>query len=85
MAEKYENKEGYAFFNGEPSKMGVRKTLTVTVMLDSVPGAYHQIEDHIKLMMRTNPYVQTIEIVDDAAIASQEDSEDWNRSFRDPS
>lgn len=65
METKFQNKEGYAFFNGEPSKMGVRKTLTVTVMLDPVPGSYHQIEDHIQLMMKTNPYIQTIEIVDD--------------------
>lgn len=67
MQTKFNNTEGYAFFNGEPSKIGVRKTLTVTVMLDSVPGAYHQIEDHIQLMMKTNPYIQTIEVVDDTS------------------
>jgi len=56
----YENKEGYAYFEGKPSVLGKRVTLEVTVMLDPIPGAMHQVEDHINLMMRTNPYIERI-------------------------
>ena len=56
----FENKDGYAYFQGKPSKYGIRKTLTVTVMMDPVPGAMHELDDHIDVLMRSNPYIQSI-------------------------
>jgi len=62
LGKTYGNKEGYAYHEGEPSQLGKRVTLQVTVMLDPVPGAFHEVEDHVNHMMQTNPYIQTIEV-----------------------
>ena len=58
----YENKEGYAFFQGEPAEWGDRVTLIVEVKLDPVPGAFHEIQDHVSHMMQTNPYIASIKV-----------------------
>lgn len=42
------------------------RKLVVTVKLDSVPGWGHIIEDHINLMTKANPYIITVEEVDNA-------------------
>ena len=65
MPKKYENKRGYAYFNGEPSKTGIRRTLTVTVMLDPVPGAFHEVDHHIQYLMSHMPYIQDITLEDE--------------------
>ena len=38
-------------------------TLIVKVKLDSVPGAFHQIGDHVSLLF-CNPYVQSCEVLE---------------------
>ena len=57
------NKEGYAFFDGKPSKFHKRVELKVTVVLDTVPGAFHSIEDHMKWFCQL-PYVQQVEVIE---------------------
>lgn len=61
----HKNESGYAFFNGKPRKMGKRVKLEVVVMLDPVPGTCHEIDDHVYLIMRDNPYVETVEVKED--------------------
>jgi len=63
MAKLFENRTGYAYFNGNPSKTGKRVTVEVTIMLDPVKGSFHSIEDHIGELFR-HPYVQSIKIPD---------------------
>jgi hypothetical protein len=51
----------HAYKAGPHSKL---VELRLVVMLDMVPGWGHQIEDHIALIHRSNPYVQSIEVID---------------------
>jgi len=57
------NTEGYAFFEGKPTRNHKRVELKVTVILDHIPGAYHEVEDHMNWLCH-NPYVQQIEVID---------------------
>lgn len=63
MAKIEYNTKGYAFFEGKPSEFHKRVELKVTVILDNVPGAFHQIEDHVNWMWQL-PYVQQVEILE---------------------
>ena len=56
------NKEGYAFFNGEPTKRP-RHELKVTFILDMVAGAFHQPEDLMNWIAQ-NPYVESVALVE---------------------
>lgn len=56
------NTEGYAFFEGKPTKIHKRVELKVTVILDAVPGAFHDVEDHMNWLCQL-PYVESIETV----------------------
>lgn len=58
------NTEGYAFFEGKLSPIHKRVELKVTVILDCVPGAFHQVEDHMNWLCQL-PYVQQIEVLND--------------------
>lgn len=56
MSEKHINERAY--------KMGAAKKVYVLVeiALDPVPGFGHNVEDHISVIFRNNPYVQTAEV-----------------------
>lgn len=58
------NTEGYAFSEeGKPSEIHKRVELKVTVILDCVPGAFHNVEDHMNWLCQL-PYVQQIEVIE---------------------
>lgn len=59
---KVVNKEGYAYYKGEPNDRE-RVTLIVTVITDMVPGAFYDVEDTMKVLAR-HPYVDTVELVE---------------------
>ena len=59
---KKENHYGYAFFQGKPTVIHKRVSLEVTVILDLVPGAFHQVEDHMNWICNL-PYVQDVKVM----------------------
>jgi hypothetical protein len=57
-----ENKKGYAYFEGKPSKIYKRHTIVVTYIADQVPGAFHDRMDLPKWLVANMPYIEKIEI-----------------------
>lgn len=75
MSVKIENTDGYAFFEGKPSKIHKRRRVTVEFILDAVPGAWHQPEDMMN-WIATNSYVASVTLEEEEGT---EMSEEWDR------
>lgn len=58
---KFTNETGY-----KPNPMRYTIKLEVEIILDGVPGAFNQVEDHIKHMF-DNPYFVSVTVPDEHA------------------